>query len=195
MAATNEEYRRLYMELYELLDRAYMDRYMLEEMLNYNESIRQQKNGIKTRAYYVLGHTFRVLKEDLCLTLWKVYYDTDSRAHTIRKMAYYLHDAAQKNCESKISKEMEVYKSAIDTIRKQGLAHNDKDKSQTYIDLKVLFQILDEIRMLFVSMYDRSIDTGVPRMDDNHLRALKRYCTEGIHLMLYRDEHPVVFRS
>ena len=41
MAATNEEYRRLYMELYELLDRAYMDRYMLEEMLNYNESIRQ----------------------------------------------------------------------------------------------------------------------------------------------------------
>lgn len=135
------------------------------------------------------------MKEDLCLTLWKVYYDTDSRAHTIRKMAHYLHDVAQKNCESKISKEMEVYESAIDTIRKQGLAHNDKDKSQAYVDLKVLFQILDEIRMLFASMYDRSIDTGVLRMDDNHLRALKRYCTEGLHLMLYRDEHPVVFRS
>lgn len=69
MAAVNEEYRRLYMELYDLLDRAYMDRYMLEELLNYRGVVIQQTHEIKTRADYVLRHTFHVLKEDLCLTL------------------------------------------------------------------------------------------------------------------------------
>ena len=195
MAAVNEEYRRLYMELYDLLDRAYMDRYMLEELLNYREVVIQQTHEIKTRADYVLRHTFHVLKEDLCLTLWKVYFDTDKRAHTIKKMPHYLVQTAQKRCNSKLSKEMAAYKSIIDTIRKQGLAHNDKDKSEAFVELHVLFQILDEIRSLFADMYDRSIDSTVFQMDDNHLRALKHYCSEGLKLMLYRDDQPIVIRQ
>lgn len=192
--AVNKEYRQLYWDLYNLLDRAYMDRYMLEEILLYNESIKNQKNAAKTRAYRVLGHTFRVLKEDLCLTLWKVYFDPDRKAHTIRKMAHYLHATTRKSCKSKLSKEMSAYEPTICTIRKQGLAHNDKEKSEATVDLQVLFQILDEVSVLFSDMYDKSIDSGILQMNENHLRALRHDCSEGLHLMLYRDEQPVVLR-
>lgn len=195
MVAVNEEYRRLYMELYDLLDRAYIDRYMLEEIMRYNERVRTQKNSIKTRADYVLRHTYHVLTEDLCLTLWKVYFDTDKRAHTIKKMAHYLIQTAQKRCETKLSKKIAAYESVIDTIRKQGLAHNDKDKGEAFVELRVLFQLLDEIRILFVAMYDKSIDTAIFQMNDNHLRALRHYCSEGLNLMLYRDGEPVVIRE
>ncbi len=191
-----EKYRQLYMELFDLLDRAYMDRYMLEVIIPYYKEVKKKRNMYgQTRAYYVLNHVFLVLQEDLCSTIWKMYFDKSGKAHTIQTMAHFLHEATDKNHESKLSKKLSAYGDIICIIRNQGLAHNDKEKSRVSIDLQVLFQILDEICLLFSNMYDKSIGASVLFMNENHLRALRHNCSEGLHLMLYRDKQPVVIQS
>ena len=63
-----------------------MDRYLLEEIVNYTEDIKQYEGACKTRAYPVLGHISSMLKKDLCLVIWKVYCDEDKKANTIQTL-------------------------------------------------------------------------------------------------------------
>ena len=70
-AAINEEYSQRYWNLFDLLQQAYMDRYLLEEIVNYTEDIKQYEGAYKTKAYFVLGHISALLKKDLCLVIWK----------------------------------------------------------------------------------------------------------------------------
>lgn len=193
-AAQNEEYRQMYWNLFDLLQKAYMDRYLLEELSKYNEEIKQHENAYKTYSYSVIGHLFILLKNDLCLTLWKIYFDNDGDALTISKLNQHLRQITGENYESKISKHLRIYDKAIDTVRDQYLAHNDKEKENVRVKLSDLYAIMDEICILLNGMCKRDVDSGVMLFSENTKKALKKRCTQGLANMIYHNDQPIAIR-
>lgn len=193
-AAINEEYSQRYWNLFDLLQQAYMDRYLLEEIANYTEDLKQYEGAYKTREYPVLGHISALLKKDLCLVIWKVYCDTDQRANTIQALNRFLMPITGKRYETKISKEIRPLEKTLETMRKQWLAHNDQEQEDLSLLTTDLYRMLDEICELLNDMMENSVASNVTEFSDSTKNALRNRCAIGLKSMIYRDDKPVVIR-
>lgn len=191
-AAINEEYSQRYWNLFDLLQQAYMDRYLLEEIVNYTEDIKQYEGAYKTKAYSVLGHISALLKKDLCLVIWKVYCDGDNRANTIQALNRYLMPITGKHYKTKISKDIRPLEETLKTMRRQWLAHNDQQQDDLSIPTTDLYRVLDEICELLNGMMEKSVASNVMVFSDSTKNALRNRSTIGLKSMIYRDEKPVV---
>lgn len=191
-AAINEEYSQRYWNLFDLLQQAYMDRYLLEEIVNYTEDIKQYGGTYKTKAYSVLGHISALLKKDLCLVIWKVYCDGDNRANTIQALNRYLMPITGKHYKTKISKDIRPLEETLKTMRRQWLAHNDQQQDDLSILTTDLYRMLDEICELLNGMMEKSVASNVMAFSESTKNALRNRSTIGLKSMIYRDEKPVV---
>ena len=89
---------------------------------------------IKLYNYFIKN-----LKMHLALNIFKIYYDKNSKALTINTL--------NEHVKIKFKKDrLKKYETRISTIRKQSLAHNDKEKDDSKITLNELYLILIEIR-------------------------------------------------
>ena len=191
-AAINEEYSQRYWNLFDLLQQAYMDRYLLEEIVNYTEDIKQYEGAYKTRAYSVLGHISSLLKKDLCLVIWKVYCDEDKKANTIQTLNHFLMSITGKHYKMKISKEFRPLEKTLKTMRKQWLAHNDQKQEDLALQTTDIYRMLDEICELLNGMMEKSVASNVMAFSESTKNALRNRSTIGLKSMIYRDDKPVV---
>lgn len=191
-AAINEEYSQRYWNLFDLLQQAYMDRYLLEEIVNYTEDIKQYEGAYKTKAYSVLGHISALLKKDLCLVIWKVYCDIDPKANTIHSLNRFLMPITEKHYQTKISRDIRPIESTLKTMRKQWLAHNDHEQEDLSLKTTDLYRMLDEICEMLNGMMEKTVASDIHEFSDETKNALKSRCTSGLKSMIYRDDKPVV---
>lgn len=188
----NKEYSQRYWNLFDLLQQAYMDRYLLEEIVEYTEDIKQYEGAYKTRAYRVLGHISSLLKKDLCLIIWKVYCDGDNRANTIHKLNQFLMPITKKHYETKISKDLRPLETTLKTMRKQWLAHNDQEQKDLSLLTTDLYSMLDEICELLNGMMEKTVASDVVALDEGVKNALRTSSSIGLKAMIYRDGKPTV---
>lgn len=187
----NEEYARRYIRIYALLKSAYMDKYLLEEIDRYTKELNNEKGIIDTRVYSVLTHLCELIKKDLCLIIWKVYCDTNTKANTLMSLGRFLTSITHKRYPTELSKELRRHKDTISNLRSKWLAHNDTTSTNDSIEIQVLYTILDELREILNSLCDKKVCSSIAILSDFELIPLKLNGVIGFTEMLYRDNRPV----
>lgn len=136
---------RNYNELYELILCCYKDISILKAY----EKLQKEKNDIYNMVSNISNHFILLLQKDLALTLWKIYYDTDSNANTVPKFRNAINKLLRDNgCECNQVKQEKMNKSIEDKLkmmRRQFLAHTDMKRSGSKIEICELKELLDVI--------------------------------------------------
>ncbi len=195
-ANVKAEYFRKYEELQALLERAYVDIYSLEEIENYNKSSQKDGYVLTKSSFHVLGHLCELLKEDLGLTIWKIYID-DGRANTIKKLSTYIYQ----NCSNlvdvsslpklRLSPELRQVESQLTMLRNNYLAHNDDEKKHTSIQLAEMVFIVEELRIKLNGLCFSDLDSRVTEITDQHLKSIKFDVSFGLGMMIHRSTFPL----
>lgn len=88
-----------------------------------------------------------LLQKDLELTLWKIYYDNDSKANTIPKFRNTVNDMLRNcNCPDKQVKKQKGNRKTEETVkimRRQFLAHTDMTRDDSRIEVSDMSELLD----------------------------------------------------
>ena len=126
------------------------------------------------KNFYVVGHICELLKADLALTIWKIYLDNDKKANTIKNLNNYICTAYSKTkVPTKLPKHYNESLENLCEARSQFIAHNDVSKCDTKVSMNELYNILDEIRKIYNSLCDKSIDNRVVHILDSDTYALE----------------------
>lgn len=135
-----DEYVRRFELLQEMIISCYVDWYILE---CYQREHEEKKRLLS--QHRILYHIFALLKQDLCLNLWKICYDSGKKACTLQALVDYLR---KENIKSEYRKS-ECWKSLrkpISEARNKYLAHSDFERDTGIILIAELKKLLDESR-------------------------------------------------
>ena len=80
------EYSDRYTGILELLISGYYDSFMLQAI----DEIRPESKDYVGVSFKMLRHISELLKRDLALVIWRIYFDSDSKANTVRQLNGYL---------------------------------------------------------------------------------------------------------
>lgn len=136
---------RNYNELYELILCCYKDISILEAY----EKLQNEKKDLYNMFPHISNHFVVLVQKDLALTLWKIYYDTNSNANTVPKFRNTINKLLRDSgYECKQVKPEKINKSIEDklkALRRQFLAHVDMKRNNSRIKVSELKQVLDTI--------------------------------------------------
>ena len=136
---------RNYNELYELILCCYKDISILKAY----EELQNEKKDLYNMFPHISNHFVVLVQKDLALTLWKIYYDTDSNANTVPKLRNTINKLLRDSgFEGKQVKQEKINKSIEDklkALRRQFLAHVDMGRSDRRIEICDLKTMLDTI--------------------------------------------------
>ena len=76
----NQTYRN-YNELYDMILQCYRN----ISILNVYKELQTEKTETYNMYSNISNHIIRLVQKDLALTIWKMYFDTDTKANTIPK--------------------------------------------------------------------------------------------------------------
>lgn len=138
----NQTYRN-YNELYDMILQCYRN----ISILNVYKELQTEKTETYNMYSNISNHIIRLVQKDLALTIWKMYFDTDTKANTIPKFRNTINNRLREfdNGHKKIYKS----KFNADTIKKlecmrmKFLAHTDMTRSNNRIEISDLMEILD----------------------------------------------------
>jgi len=171
-----DEYYSLCEELYHLILKAYIDKALLEAIEMNNSVIKQSLMVMERRSFNVLGHICELIKSDLALTIWKVYFDNDGKAGTLKKLSRLLRNsfntATDNNHFAKLSKKYSGIQLELNILRNEFLSHNDQRKSGAKIELSDLYSVLDELKEMYNSLCDTSVDKRVRKITPQDTGAI-----------------------
>ena len=197
MSTISEEYYRRYEELRCLLERAYVDIYALQEIEHYNESVQKDGHVLPRSSFDVLGHICELLKADLGLTIWKIYFDENPKANTIKSFLSYI----CKNCanlvnglhlpKTSLPKELRDTEKQLSILRKKHLAHNDAEKQHTTIKISELISITEHLRTVLNGLCFSDIDKRATVITDQRLLKIRCSVSLGLGMMIYRNTFPI----
>ena len=185
----SQYYKDLYLDLGYLLRRGYYDVFFLKGVEDHKALL--EKNGTTDKphvTHIMLGHMCELAKMDLCITIWKLLYDKNTRANSLMSMNRYLQGINGKHYRVKLSKELRDNEKVICNIRNQVMAHNDSVRSIDSITVSTLHCILNEIRIMLNDMCDRDVNPEVFLFDDEALHAMDLRCRISMRAMLRNDE-------
>ena len=106
----DEEYYKRINNIYSLLVKAYMDKYILESIEHFKKEKqdKQEKNSFfYNNTVFTLIHICELAKADLALELWKMYYDNKAQANTIKQLKNYLNSEYKLRLYPKMAKFIE----------------------------------------------------------------------------------------
>ena len=136
---------RNYNELYELILCCYKDISILKAY----EELQKEKKELYNMFPRISNHFVLLVQKDLALTLWKIYYDTDSNANTVPKFRNTINKLLRDSgCECKQVKQEKINKSTenkLKALRRQFLAHVDMKRNNGRIEICDLKDLLDTI--------------------------------------------------
>ncbi len=190
-SSEKEEYLKRYSSLYNLINNAYMDKYLLEEIHKFSIEIYHNKNEVDSRVISVINHFCELIKKDLCLTIWKIYCDENQKANTLKALGRHLSSITKKLYDTSLPKELRKHTTTITRLRSKWLAHNDINSANSTIQIQDLCAILDNLRAIFNSLCDINVCSSVAPLSDLNLLPLKLNSISGLSEMLYRDNQPI----
>lgn len=171
--------------LYCMILRAYVDKALLVTMENSTKSENGGSMQLEKRSYHVLGHICELLKYDLALTIWKIYIDNNAKANTIKHLNGFVHKLGVENKKStNLSKEHEAVCNDITSMRHAFLGHNDLKKCNKKIDVKTMYDILDEIKEMYNALCDSAIDDRVARVEEKDMSGINLNAFLGLFPMI-----------
>lgn len=138
----NQTYRN-YNELYDMILQCYRN----ISILNVYKELQTEKTETYNMYSNISNHLIRLVQKDLALTIWKMYFDTNTKANTIPKFR----NTINKRLREFDNGHKKIYKSKFnaDTIKKlecmrmKFLAHTDMTRSNNRIEISDLMEILD----------------------------------------------------
>jgi len=140
----DKQTHRNYNELYELLLSCYKDASILKA---YEEV--QKKKDLYDSVPNVSNHFVKLVQKDLALTLWKIYYDTDSKANTVPKFRNTINKLLRDNGREHEQVKQEMINKNTENklimMRRQFLAHTDMNRKDSKILICELKEMLDAI--------------------------------------------------
>lgn len=182
MCLDNEYYTRCE-ELYHLILKAYIDKSII--VATEQESVKHlADNSFESRKSDVLGHLIELAKNDLALTVWKIYCDNDNRANTLKHLNAYLN--SKEIClhkKTKLSQKFDDLISELDAFRKKFLAHNDSGRTNVSLPLSELYLVLDEIRNIYNDLCSPFIDDRVQKIKDEDCYCIEINTALGMMLL------------
>lgn len=138
----DEQLIRNYNELYSLIMQCYRDVSILEFYME----LQAKEFELYKRLPNIGNHIVRSTQMELALTLWKVYFDKDSKANTIPKFRNSINsklldcgNGGKKIRREKIAKDVEE---KMNLIRMKFLAHADMTRSNSRIEISDLSKLL-----------------------------------------------------
>ena len=94
----NEQFYRNYNELYTMIKQCYCEVAILEAYIE----LQKDRPDLYNKVINISNQFVFLLQKDLELTLWKIYYDNDSKANTIPKFRNTVNDILRNcNCPDK----------------------------------------------------------------------------------------------
>ncbi len=172
MLSRNEEYYDRYTELQDLVLRAYIDVLSLEEITSAVGTNQDSHIEMLDVSINALGHICELLKADMALTIWKIYYESYGWANNIGNLNRDFFAPRGERRETKLPKDLKTYKAPIQTLRKEYLAHNSAEKSGTSISVQALRAVLDAIKDLLNGLCDPTLDSRVEPVTESALYTL-----------------------
>lgn len=161
-------------DIYSLILKAYVDKSIIvaiDKICNPDHIV---DNSLGNRTVNVYKHLRELAKYDLAMTLWQVYCDKNVKANTLSHLNTYL---SQKgfctNKKTKVSRQYNMLLNNLNLIRKEFLAHNDFNKSNTKISIKELYELLFEIKEIYNNLCDANIDGRVRRITDGECNCIE----------------------
>lgn len=144
-----DELKNVLKSLNYMIRSTYQSYYYLKNLTKYTPSTKLSKFYYPYLNLY--NHLVRQFKINICLNIWKMYFESDNQSIRIDKLSSILRDEKQiiihqtRTCYKK-------YKIQINKLRQQSIAHNDLKKDDYSITLSEMFDILNEINSNFNKM-------------------------------------------
>lgn len=169
----DEDYFKRYEELAYMIQKAYIDRSILEGIEVYQSTVKN--NQCKLKSPDIFAHWCELTKKDLGLLIWKLTDPSDEKSNTIITLKTYLRKTHGKIVKVKLNTQHTI--DSLNTMRNQSLAHNDLNKSGTTISIADLYAALEDIRKYFNALCDTSIDSRVSTLNDlTNIGIINRTC-------------------
>lgn len=171
-----DEYTNLYESIQTSLVSCYLDRFLLE----YYESQNEEKQRALSQ-HLIAHHVGFIVKQDLCLNLWKTCYDSGSNACTLQKLTNLL----RKQKINVVYEKTECWKKLqkpISDARNKYLAHSDAVSVTGAVDVKDMKHLLEESRKILNSFCIERL--GVKQLTDAMLSTREMYTVMDMNSLL-----------
>jgi len=162
-----------------MIKNTYQSYYYLTNFIKYTPSTKLAWYHFPYLDLY--NHLVRQSKMNICLNIWKMYVEKKNESITIHKLNRILHD--ERHINHKTTKTFhKKFKTPIDKIRKQSIAHNDLEKEDYSITLSDMFDILNEIKNNYNEILDKF---SMPNyfITEEHLQKMKNECEVSIDMV------------
>ena len=124
--------------------------------------------------FSIIKYLCESAKIDLALSIWKIYFDTDKDANTVKHLESFLRrNGYQIKGNTKLSSRSKKIEYKLNRMRNTYLAHLDKDQSQISIKIADLESVFLEIVEMVNSLCDKSIDDRVQPISEISTGLLK----------------------
>lgn len=178
---------RNYNELHELILCCYKDISILKAY----EKLQNEKSDLYNMTSHISNHFVRLVQKDLALTLWKIYYDTDSNANTVPKFRNtinkLLRDSDCKDKQVEKEKANKRIEDKLKELRRRFLAHTDMNRDNSRIEICELKELLDGICREFNRVCDVTDNDRIDYISEINIKLQDMYCYTEL-LALYTQK-------
>lgn len=181
----NDEYFARCNKLYYLIQKAYINRGLLQSIQMYNNAAAKKTLCLGKRSFNVLTHICELIKSDLALTIWKIFLEENTQANNLRGLNTFLRkNNFNKNISMRLDHKYDSLCSDLKTIRKQTLAHDDITKEKIHINMALLTEMLDAITEIYNGLCDSTIDYRVQQILPQNASVISFNSTFGFWNMI-----------
>ena len=121
----------------------------------------------------IVFHYCNLIKQDACLNIWKLFFDRNKLANTLKTFNTLLYKSKIKSkTKLRLSEDLKSYESIIKNVRQKVIAHNDAIQNETNIPIEVLKRILDELRTMLNGMGKDINDDSIIQITDSYVFSI-----------------------
>ena len=166
----NSDYVTRYNEIHNILHRAFLDLHYLYVL----DSLKNLNGGYRKDLYSPLVHICDLLKSDLCLELWKVCFDDDSRANTLAHLKTVLHNDYGKDIKTtSFNGITTTEKNQIEKMRNTAMAHLDAGRETLEIKTSALKELLAQAKQILNELCLPEISREVHPFSDREMLEIQ----------------------
>lgn len=162
----DEKYYKMQTNIYELLLRSYMDKYLFDSILKYKTKLLGKRPDGLENVDMALEHISVLVKSDMALRIWKGYFDGGKDACTVKSIKRYLFNTYHITPPVKDTDYIKKIEKPLRDARTNFIAHNLMDDDGRLPQISDLFKALEDIRKNFNSISLESIDWRVKPLED-----------------------------
>ena len=180
----DEEYYKRYINLFNLIRQAYLDEYFLNSIENFKDDLPHEINWDVHSYVFVVSHICELVKRDLALTLWKIFYDDNGKANTLKGLKKYLFTQYQKQIKYKETANIRNIRTQISAARNSFIAHNTLANTTLSLQCVDLINALHDIRLFFNMLCLPDIDSRVKPISETQIYNISFQEKFGFERML-----------